>query len=197
MNKQSTKLLPFIQFDEVDVYNMYAFDGFTEKGVFVKVSEANVDDAIGVIGGAGVVLDGTLSPMWGSKLKIVACASGDKAANVLGVTLKNCLQYDENGELLKFRKQKRIELDSVNSGEAIPVLAEATVLTLGTGAYLVTGLVPALAGTAPAVGHFLVAADAGKVNVVSAAPAADLTLGTVIGLTYQFGGTGIVVRFKK
>lgn len=188
MNKQSKKLLPFIEFNESDVINMYALDGFGEKGTFVKVSGTpNVDDAVGVIGDAGVVLDGTLSPMWGSKLKVTPITSGDRAAAVVGVMLKNVFQYDENGELLKFHKRKRIELDSVNSGEAVPLLTRATILTLGTGAYT---------GTAT-VGNVIVPEDGGKVKVVAPGSVdASFVLGSVIGLTNQFTSTGIVVKFK-
>lgn len=192
-NLNSRKLLPLIEFDESDVINMYALSGWGEKGTFVKVSAGNFDSAQGIIDNAGVAIDKTVSPMWGSLLKVVPCASGDAPSAILGVMLKNVFQYDENGQLLKFLKQKRIELDTVNSGEAVPILTEATILTLGTGAFLTNGVAPATAGL-PAIGDVLVPANNGLMNAVPVASAA-VNCGVVIGTTSQFG-SGIVVRFR-
>jgi len=197
-NKQSTKILPFIAFDEVDVYNMYALQGYGVKGTFVKVASANIDNAIGIVGSAGALIDKTLSPQWGSTLTVVPCASGDLAAQILGITLKNVFQFDENGELMKYKKQKRIELDSVVSGEAVPILGRAPILTLGTGALLFSGYAPASAPTFPSIGDLAVAANGGLLNIVPAATFSGshaLILGSVIGQTSQFG-SGVVINFR-
>jgi len=87
-------------------------------------------------------------------------ATGDKA---IGITLRETLAYDENGEKMLYYKQKLDEAQAVLPGQTVPVLTRGIVL-LDVSAF----------GSAPSVGDKLeVSATAGKLDTA--------TSGTVVG----------------
>jgi hypothetical protein len=125
------QLLPFRQYDERDVLNVFALSGYAadvytivNRGTLVKVA------------GDGMKLD-TLNPVeflgnpsafspinvvsqrYGAIPKVVPANAGDK---ILGMTLFDVRETDENGELLKFRPRKAAELEAVISGQAVPIV---------------------------------------------------------------------------
>lgn len=130
------RLLPFRQYDEQDVVNMYALVdaavnvsvtgvGTGDAGVFVRVSAGNFDlDPVSY--GADSYLGKTDYPFVGANsypkvnLKITPAASGD-LTNCLGLTLRQTAQFDENGEKLLYYRQKAEELMCVLPGQAVPV----------------------------------------------------------------------------
>jgi hypothetical protein len=132
----SNRLLPFRQYDDNDVINMYALvdaainDNVTgvgsgDAGVFVKVSAGNFD-LDPVTYGTNSYLGKTDYPFVGANsypsvsLKVTPAASGD-LTNVLGLTLRQTAKYDENGEKLLYYRQKAEELMCVLPGQAVPV----------------------------------------------------------------------------
>ena len=62
-------------------------------------------------------------PEVGAKFK--ACAADDK--NILGVTLRETLAFDENGEKLLYYRQKLEDLYGVLPGEVVPVLTKGII----------------------------------------------------------------------
>ena len=205
MNTINKKLLPFRSFDENDVINEYSLDTTGEYGQFVKVSRGNLDDVQGQVADSfGADFDRVSSPRWGVKNKITACTSGDTKYDLLGITLYSTLSHDENEEQLKFYRQKGVELHSVISGEAVPVIGKGR-FTLGPEAYTVTGAAPNPTGTdsvQASIGNLVVPSNTedGKVDIVPASwvqPATgaafqryqdDQVLGKVIGTGNAFGG---------
>jgi len=169
MNKQNTKLLPYRSYDENDVINEFSLDRHSEYGDFVKISRGDLDDLEGQIADDfGASYDRVTSPFWGVTNKITLTTSGDTKYDVLGVTLMSTLQYDENGEQLKFNKQKRHELFAVLTGQAVPVVGKGR-FTLGHDGYLVAGVTPdAGAGTQGNIGDVIVPSNSvdGKVDCV-------------------------------
>ena len=136
MANEITKMLPFRQYDDNDVINMFAFDG-TDKaaGTIVKVSAANLnDDLVDLVDGGSAFLTSqgnAYSPLSVNPLRVDAAASGDAA---IGILLRDVRDTDENGEKLRFYPQKKEELQCVLSGESVPVATKGT-FTLMEGAF--------------------------------------------------------------
>ena len=165
----SNRLLPFRQYDDNDVINMYALvdaainDNVTgvgsgDAGVFVKVASGNFDlDPVSY--GSNSYLGKTDYPFVGANqypsvnLKVTPAASGD-LTNVLGLTLRQTAKYDENGEKLLYYRQKAEELMCVLPGQAVPV-ATRGMFSLGANA---------LDGTLTVGSGFKLSANAGKVT---------------------------------
>ena len=177
------RLLPFRQYNEQDVVNLFSLDA--EGGMeSVKPTDSGTHDAgvlVGVTNGdlaEGVTkytdadyLGKTDYPHVGRNqypvvpLK-VAPATGN--ASALGVTLKQTLTHDENGEKLIYYPQKALELNAVRNGDAVPVLSRG-VITLDDGAFEVF----------PEVGQYLDASTAtpGKFKAVGGTVSTSTSLG--------------------
>tara|TARA_Y100001938_G_C8101618_1_gene442291 strand:+ start:2083 stop:2757 length:675 start_codon:yes stop_codon:yes gene_type:complete len=152
------RLLPFRQYDENDVVNLFALDadslttqlkamspkddGINADGVLVGVTAGN-------LGGAGNVGDPDVvdvsedsrfmasytspvgrNPYPTNPLKVAPGSSGTAA---LGVTLRQTLSVDENGESLLFNPIKKDELNAVLSGQTVPVLSKGVITVSANG----------------------------------------------------------------
>lgn len=141
------RLLPFRQYNEHDVINMFALEdssvnenitayGAGDAGVFVKISAGNLDlDPVSY--GNNAYLGKTDYPFVGNggqnmypsvNLKIAPATSGDKP---LGLTLWETAKYDENGQKLIYYPQKAAENQVLLPGQAVPV-ATRGVFTLSS-----------------------------------------------------------------
>lgn len=203
----ATRLLPFRQYDDNDVVNMYALAdaavnenvtgvGSGDAGVFVKVSAGNFDlDPVSYA--TDSYLGKTDYPFVGANqypsvnLKVTPAASGD-LTNCLGLTLRQTAKFDENGEKLLYYRQKAEELMCVLPGQAVPV-ATRGVFSLGANA---------LDGTLTVGNAFKLSANAGKVTGCLHTDAGKI--GTVLGTgtrtsqstTDQFAGNFAVVGLR-
>ena len=145
----ATRLLPFRQYDDNDVVNMYALvdaainDSVTgvgsgDAGVFVKVASGNFD-LDPVTYATNSYLGKTDYPFVGANqypsvnLKVTPAASGD-TTNCLGITLRQTAKTDENGEKLLYYRQKAEELMCVLPGQSVPV-ATRGIFSLGKNAF--------------------------------------------------------------
>ena len=131
----SNRLLPFRQYDENDVINLFANDasdanpttnGNGSAGVFVSIKSGGGNfskDPITYIDRAelSASYDHTKNQYPEVQLKVEAAAVAAKAGEVIGVTLKQTLEQDENGEKLLYNPVKRDELQAVLSGQAVPI----------------------------------------------------------------------------
>jgi hypothetical protein len=205
------RLLPFRQYDDHDVVNMYALAdasvndnvtgvGSGDAGVFVKVSAGNFDlDPVSYASDS--YLGKTDYPFVGANsypkvnLKVEPAASGD-LTNCLGLTLRQTAKFDENGEKLLYYRQKAEELMCVLPGQAVPV-ATRGVFTLGP---------TAIDGTLTVGNAFKLSANAGKVTGCAHDDAGKLglVLGTgtrspltsTANLNDQFSGAFAVVGLR-
>jgi hypothetical protein len=203
----ATRLLPFRQYDDNDVVNMYALAdaavnenvtgvGSGDAGVFVKVSAGNFDlDPVSYA--TDSYLGKTDYPFVGANqypsvnLKVTPAASGD-LTNCLGLTLRQTAKFDENGEKLLYYRQKAEELMCVLPGQAVPV-ATRGIFSLGANA---------LDGTLTVGNAFKLSANAGKVTGCAHTDAGKI--GTVLGTgsrtsqstTDQFAGNFAVVGLR-
>jgi hypothetical protein len=207
------RLLPFRQYDEQDVVNIYALesglalaattdDGSGSNGVFVKVGDGNFNQEL-ITYGSDSYLGKTNYPFVGgdmypvNNLEVTPAGSGELP---LGLTLNQTAKNDENGEKLLYNTTKKEELQAVLPGQTVPVATKG-IFTLSANA-----MKGALASNKLGVGSGVMmatgAADKGKITGV--APTDSAAFGTVIGtgsraatnggLTDQFAGEFVVVK---
>jgi len=189
------RLLPFRDYDEHEVVNIYALDAgpAVAGGKYVDLSDANkrsteADNGVFVkvkAGGLGSQRDpmdvtaDKFGAYLGSKdyphvgrntypanpLTVTGVSAGSGDA-CLGVTLRQTATHDENGEKLQYYPVKKDELYAVLPGETVPVLSRG-IVTLTDGAF----------STNPAVGEQIVpSTDAGKATAWTATLAAAQNL---------------------
>ena len=206
------RLLPFRQYDEQDVVNLFALtnsevltsttgDGAGSNGVFVKVADGNFNQDI-ISYGSNDYLGKTDYPFVGgdmyptNQLEVQAATSGELP---LGLTLNQTAQNDENGEKLLYNTTKKEELQAVLPGQTVPVATKG-IFTLSANA--TEGVLP---GNQLGIGSGIMmatgAASSGKITGV--APTNSAAFGTVIGtgsrasqggITDQFAGDFVVVK---
>jgi hypothetical protein len=167
------RLLPFRQYDENDVVNLFALqtninlraigpndDGDNADGVLVSVQAGDKGKNVIDLDNAGDFFASYSSPVGRNQyptnpLKVAPASSGN--FNAIGVTLRSTLAIDENGESLLFNPVKKDELQAVLSGQTVPVLSKG-IITVTHNA-----IKP---GDAPAPGQPLAAAANGKFGVM-------------------------------
>ena len=193
------RLLPFRQYDENDVINLYALDADSVAAGGLKAIQPSVDD-INADGVLVSVKNGNMNendvidvsednrfmasydspvgrnPYPTNPLKVGPAASGDA---VLGVTLNQTLAVDENGESLLFNPVKKDELQAVLSGQTVPVLTKGVVTVHANG---VQG--------SPAVGDKLSVGSPGKFKKFAAASAAAGNMDDILGSVIATGHRG-------
>jgi hypothetical protein len=127
------RLLPFRQYDEQDVINLFKFGGVindlpsktsSDSGMLVKVTDSDLSkDPVEYLG-THALLGSSGYPHVARNgypqvpLEVDVAGSGDAA---IGITLNQTLTHDENGENLLRYPQKKAELFAVTSGEAVPI----------------------------------------------------------------------------
>ena len=197
------RILPFRQYDDNDVINMFALQSayvnssttvssFGDAGVFVAtaVGDFNLDP---ITYATDSYLGKTDYPFVGANqypsvsLKIKPATSGD---GLLGITLRQTAQTDENGEKLLYYPQKAEELQCVLPGQSVPVATKG-VFTITSGAFngslTVGGGVKLSAGVSGTLTGCTIA-DAARVGLVIGT--GSRSSGTT---TDQFAGTYAVI----
>lgn len=202
------RLLPFRQYNEFDVVNMYALVdagvndsttgvGTGDAGVFVKISDGNFDNDP-VSYASDSYLGKTDYPHIGVNqypkvnLKVTPAASGD-LTNCLGLTLRQTAKTDENGEKLIYYRQKAEELMCVLPGQAVPV-ATRGIFSLAANA---------IDGTLTVGSGFKLSANGGKITGCAHNDAGKLglVLGTgsrtsLTSVTDQFAGNFAIIGLR-
>ena len=201
------RLLPFRQYNEQDVVNVFALqnadvlesttgDGKGSNGVFVKITDGNFDQDV-ITYGSNSYLGKTDYPFVGgdmyptNPLEVAAAASGEIP---LGLTLNQTAKTDENGEKLIYNTTKKEELQAILPGQTVPVATKG-IFTLSANA------IEGGAASVFTIGDgFEVAGDGtvGPATVVSA-ESLGMILGTGSrsskgGLTDQFAGDYVIVK---
>lgn len=183
------RILPFRQYDENDVINLYSLDetipedpsadGVNAAGVVVKITAGVMGDEVISLDDNAYLGKKYAAPVGQNKypsnpLKVKA--SGNDSDSALGITLRQTLSHDENGEKLLYYRLKADELQAVLPGETVPVLTKG-VVTLSADA--VSGALVA--------GEKLQAAAAGKLK--KHADAAMPVVGKVLAVGERKAGT--------
>ncbi len=137
-------LRPFRDYSEHEVLNLFAFSGAAEsaavmatRGAAVKISaegfttgptSSSANQPTDFLGNVGAAFPLSNSQRFGVRPKVTLADSG----NVLGLTLMDVRELDENGEKLIFNPRKAAEMNVVISGQAVPVLTRGVVLYSGS-----------------------------------------------------------------
>jgi hypothetical protein len=199
----ANRLLPFRQYNEHFVVNMFALDtslltlgnvatnthaatGNHDAGLLVKVKtggdlgagySASPDVDSGGTDTLDTYLGKTSYPHVASNANPEAFGKLDVAGGLdicLGVTLNQTLTYDENGEKMLYYRQKALELQAVLPGEAVPVL------TKGIIAVAANGVVTA---SPPEVGKEVALGTGGKFRTMTGTTtAANALIGTCLAV---------------
>ena len=142
------RLLPFRQYDENDVVNLFALrcdglqllttkpdvDGLNADGVLVQVENGNLNEGVINVGTQNSAFMNSYNspvvrnPYPENPLKLKPATSG----SALGVTLNQTLAIDENNEQLLFNNVKKDELQAVLSGQTVPVLTRGLITVADT-----------------------------------------------------------------
>lgn len=139
MAGENQTLRPLQDVDPKDVIPFYTLDGGgsipQNKGLLVKLvgSGWTADqDPTEMLGSPGATYGNTVSQRYGVTAKVTAAGTGDA---VVGMTLFDLKEVDENGEQLKFNPRKQQEIEAVISGQAMPLVTRGRFLYSGiTGA---------------------------------------------------------------
>jgi hypothetical protein len=140
------RLLPFRQYDENDVVNLFALDAdkLTSSLQLMKPNDddINADGVLVAVSAGDMTLNETVdvsedarfansysspvgrNPYPTNPLKVNCPASGEA---VIGVTFRQTLSNDENGESLLFNPVKKDELNAVLSGQTVPILTKGII----------------------------------------------------------------------
>lgn len=187
----ANRLLPFRQYNEHDVVNLFSLDtssltlanmthasnGAWDAGVIVKVSDGDMTQEPVVDGPTQLqnYLGKTDYPHVGgnSYLEVpLKVDVADGATDVpVGVTLRQTIAFDENGEKLLYYKQKLLELQGVLPGEAVPVLTKG----------IITVAESAMGGTEPTPGAKVYLGTGGNVGKFTT-NSANAEVGICIGV---------------
>jgi len=192
------RILPYRDYSEHDVVNLFSLDttsltladckeassGAHDSGVVVAVSAGSAtlpgdmydtDSGLATSGKLRDYLGATFNsahigynayPFNGMTVE-PEDATGDKA---IGITLRETLAFDENGEKMLYYKQKLDEAQGVLPGQTVPVLTRGLVM-LGVSAF----------EAAPSVGNKLVVSSvAGKLAAEGTTDAGTTVVGSVL-----------------
>ena len=213
------RLLPFRDYDEHDVVNLFKSAGTLEQfidlshadrrstpqgdaGVFVKVSAGTLNadgtswDPIDIDAktGAQSLLGKTDYPNVAKNFYPEAALSFEPlesdADECIGITLRQTVARDELGENLLYNQVKKDELYGVLPGEVVPVLSKG-MISITADAFE--------GGTVGTAGQVLIGAADGQVAAVArtAVAAGQKILGTILAAGYRddeagaLGGTNV------
>jgi len=134
----SIRILPFRQYSDNDVVNLYKLDtnsaldattdvGSGDAGVFVHITNGNFN-ADPITYQTNTYLGDTSYPFLGTtemypevNLTVNAATSG---LHPLGITLMQTAKNDENGEKLLYNPVKQVESQACLPGQAVPIATE-------------------------------------------------------------------------
>lgn len=144
------RILPYRDYSEHDVVNLFALDvssatladmvpggsGDFDAGVVVQVGDGVLPgDTPSTLATSGSLRDYLGASFSGAHIGFNAYPSNgmtvvpaDGSGATLGITLRETLAFDENGEKMLYYKQKLDEAQGVLPGETVPVLSKGMVL---------------------------------------------------------------------
>ena len=175
------RLMPFRDYDEHDVVNLFAFGDTAvllnttttvEAGSIVKIKTgwSNTDETQ-MLTDVGSSYNNVVSQRYGVSAEVEYHNGGSDAA--LGILLYDVREFDENEEPLKYNPQKAAELQAAISGQAVPVATKGTFL-------FATGASTAVSATISAGDTLYVTGD-GKITNQALATPANASIGKALG----------------
>ena len=130
----ATNLLPFRDYDEHDVVNLFGYRGEIDAG-HIMILDASADGfkntaELSLLDEPGAAFGNTVSERYGVAATMLAASGASKP--VLGMLLYDVKETDENGEKLVFNPRKAAEMEIALSGQAAPVCSRGIFLYSGT-----------------------------------------------------------------
>lgn len=128
-----SNLLPFRQYAEAEVINMFASDVTGLNGQLVTIQVGAQDPATSAGAYAnrapnGYSVTNVGNYAYQNARRVRPCNATDTRSNVIGVTLHTTAIYDENGNLLVNQPyDKTIERGFVNTGFTVPILTRGII----------------------------------------------------------------------
>ncbi len=177
-------LLPFRDYSEHEVLNIFACDVIANKGTVVAPVRSWKDNGSGTENskngplqldstGPGKLYLNSVSNNFELVATVTTLVNADSLPTAIGILLKDIREFDENGKKLIFDSRKAAEMDVIiKDVQAVPILTRGLVLIndiddsfgsvdvgdaayLGSNGRLATGYVTAV----PVVGRFLSKTD--------------------------------------
>jgi hypothetical protein len=128
----ASKLLPFRDYDEHEVINLFKFSGTipVDQGAIVSIKNGwTQSQNTELLGAVGKSYTNTVSDRYGVTASVQLAGTGD--ANPLGMLLHSVKEEDENGEKLIYNPRKVAEMEVVLSGQAVPIVSRGVFLYSG------------------------------------------------------------------
>jgi len=119
-------LLPFRDYSEHDVINLFACSVVANKGTLVKPTQSPGKDPISLSNGLGAQYKNTVNNLFDVVGRVEPIVSWNDAPTAIGLLLYDVREEDENGEKLIFNPRKMSEMNVV-----LPLVHAAPILTKG------------------------------------------------------------------
>lgn len=124
--------MPFRQYGEAEVLNIWALDGTGLNGQLVAITTGNQDPALSAGGyttqAVAAAFTNVTSYRYVNPRRVRPTVAGDTRYNTIGITLHTTAVYDENGNPLVGQPYERtIERGFVQTGFTVPILARGIV----------------------------------------------------------------------
>lgn len=127
------RFFPLHGFDEHEVLSLYSKDVTGIAGELVKITTGSANPgntdgwAAGSSVGVAIFNQQAISMRYETKMKVTATVSGDTIYNALGFTELSTLEYDENGQPLRYNERRAKEIGAVISGETVPIITKGII----------------------------------------------------------------------
>lgn len=126
-----TRFYPYRTVDEHDVISLFSLDVTGIAGALVKIvtGAANPQNADGwaINSSVGASIANTISQRYETKMKVTNTVSGDTVFSALGFTELSTLEYDENGQPLRYNEKRAKEIGAIVSGETCPIITKGII----------------------------------------------------------------------
>lgn len=181
-------LLPFRQYAEAEVLNIWALQGTGLNGQLVALVTGGQDPALSAGGyttaAVAASFTNVASYAYGNGRTVRPTQAGDTRYNTVGITLHTTAIYDENGNPLRTQPYERtIERGFVQTGFTVPVLARG----------IVTLKLQNIVGT-PFPGYAAVISTGGNGKVEALNPAGVVQAQLLTG-GFTYSGNQVIGKF--
>lgn len=123
------RFYPLHDYTDHDVVPFFSLLQTGLAGTLVKIVTGAANPATLATDGytlapVGASVAGAYSYRYEDKMKATPTVSGDSAYNALGLTIYSTLEFDENGQPLRYNIPRAKEIGAVLSGEATPIVSK-------------------------------------------------------------------------
>jgi hypothetical protein len=127
------RFFPLHAFDEHEVVSLFSKDVTGLAGELVKITTGSANPgntdgwAAGSSVGVAIYNQQAISMRYETKMKVTTTVSGDTIYSAIGFTELSTLEYDENGQPLRYNERRAKEIGAVISGETVPIITKGII----------------------------------------------------------------------